>query len=317
MLLLVPERMTLKQLISSVLEVLLSHFPIPNIVHAVIVGLRDILKGLIFRKKNVGPSSSVGGSDEIHKSGMPVGINFPVVQSQQPSVSEVFSSGDRKLNSRLQERTYVATGLVQKGAEVRSSSWKAQLMHVAYSYMLRNEINRPGIVDLVLSGFVGQTRSRIMLESIKTHRIPMCPVSSSGIQSCVHAMEGVTLLMGLDIQNNKYSNISSHTASAMTSLLGLRVALRKHREASRKYCSKYTSTLYSSSTISGGKEYISQSDGGVIVAQSPWVTGDVQTLSMGLDDALSRMLLKYGDVIPSFTYPDSYLDELKSVLREY
>jgi hypothetical protein len=35
---------------------------------------------------------------------------------------------------------------------------------------------------------------------------------------------------------------------------------------------------------------------------------------MALDDAFSRMLGKFGDIIPSYSYPASYLDELKARL---
>lgn len=311
--------MSEKQLLKSLLEVCYSSFPLLQRAKRTMGALLQGVRAIFFRKKSNTQHAktedlSSSTESDIHR--LPKGVSLPVIFSHEPNANSG-SAEVSGLNDRLQVGTYVASKLIEKCRGMKVTSFWGQICHVCYSYLLRNEINKSGIVDLILSTVIGQARSKSLLDSIKADKIPACPVSAASLQSCVHAMEGLTILMGLDLQNNKYSAVSSHIASSVTSLLGLQLALKSHRDAYRKYNMKISGVQSGvKGSNRGGKEYFSQNEGSAVVAQTPWVTADTQALSMSLDDAFSRMMSKYGDIIPSYSFPTAYLEELKHRLAE-
>jgi hypothetical protein len=283
-----PDRMTERQLAQAVLEACLAHFPLPSFVGNVLSAVKDMLVGLVIRRKAPAAAPSGGSasaSDGIHShSHMPKGVSLPVIVSQEQSAGpdrRAGGEGDNGLDNRLKVGSFVASQLIEKGRIASANSWWGKFSLAWYSYMLRNEINRSGILDLLLSTAIGQRRSRSLLDSIKTRGVPACPAPAVAVQACVHAMEAVTLVMGLGLQSRRGDG-SSHVAACVTSLLGLQVAVQNHRNAYRKYTSRRSSSSGGSggggAGLAGGKEFISHasSDGGVIVAQTPWVSGDVQ-----------------------------------------
>lgn len=312
-----PGRMSERQLASSICQICLSYIPLP----AHISKALSALKGLIIRKQGK-VSAAVQKSDispntgsEVHLK--PVVVGAPVIVSEEARCTDS-GRGDSSLDTRLKVSSFIATQLISDGRSSRANSFFAKIKHACYCYMLRNEINKPGILDLLLSAAIGQSRARSFLEAIKTRKIPVCPVPAAVVQTCVHTMEALTILMGLDLRD-KSSSISSHVAATITSLLGLELALKNHKIAYQKYVSRNIGVHNGSRILDGGKELFSLNEGGVAVAQTPWVSAEIQALSMGLDDAFARMFSKYGDVIPSYSYPASYLDQLKERLyaREF
>lgn len=309
-------RMSERELITALFDLCSSYIPLSAMLKKMIASAYDLLfkpkiSATFYKGENNSSSSS---NDGVHLK--PTIVSLPVIVSVDAITRSEGDLADGRLDNRLKVSSVVAIQLVEKGRNMRATTFIDQFKHICYCYLLRNEINKSGILDLLISVVLGQKRSRSLLESVKTRNVPACPMSAVSIQACVHMIEALTVIIGLEVQDVKYNTASSHVATAVTSLLGLQLAIKNHRDAYRRYISKNCDQHSISNNGNGGKEYFSQNDGGVFATQTPWVTADIQAISMSLDDGFARILSKYGDIIPSYSYPTSYLSELKIRLAE-
>jgi hypothetical protein len=305
MVLITGQRMDVKEFLKLLLECFQSVSP-PIFVKVLLEKCKAV-----FQPKDVSKSDS----NSIYKnpSKFEDSKNNVVCSSEINSKSKEIKTEDR-FSERLSTAAVVVESIISDAKEIRMLSLAGRLRFLVYSWLLRNEISKGGFIDLFVSSFFGQAKSRFLWDTIREHNLPVCPVPALVLQSCIHNIEAVTIMLSL--KQFRSPVISNNVAVFVSSLLGLQLALKKHRENIGKYNQKKFAHAFPNkiNRVTGGKEHLTQCEGGAAVVQTPWVNGDIQAITFAIDEGFARLVNSYGDVIPFFSYPTQYLDELKKRL---
>lgn len=234
--------------------------------------------------------------------------------------------------------------IVNEGKDISKSTMLGQLGDVFSAWIVRSE----SLGVELLTPLIGLSNSKWIFDILKGIDVPLSPVPAATLQTCIHAIEGLTLYLAASQHLNHGGNPLEFIATSLNSLLSLATAVRAHKEAIRKFY-YYTSPSYRMQRlfirnevlvkeqsqhrgidtrsgqlkgVTGGKKYLGNQ--GVMgdsslgmMAQPSWTSSETRALAEGIDEGFFRLFSQFSDAIPQFSFSASNLNELRQKLEEW
>ena len=195
--------------------------------------------------------------------------------------------------SRADGATWAADQIVKKGKDIRENeSVIGKTAHGLLKYSWLKYVP-------MLSPF-----ARWMLG---LHQIACSPLPEALCQAALFAAEAISFGLVAAAREDRIGHSQNHVPSAIMSLIALEVAIEEYKEVfdrfNRLYPHQTDLPWFQTSRLKSA-------------VRATAVSGSLLALSMGISEALNRLLRVYRDKLSVFSFPGTYSVAVKDKLRK-